>query len=215
MQAVILAAGEGRRMQPLTLVRPKPLVQICGMPIIEHVTRSLPKSVDELIIVVKYKGEQIVEFCGTAFCDLPVHYVWQGNDRGTAAALRDARLKLRDHFLVVLADDLLERRDLEQLIEYEHGVLAARHSEPTRFGVISLKEDGTLANIDENPPIPKSNLVSTGVMRLTKRIFNYSLVEKNGELILPPMVTALAQEIPVKVVVASFWHPVGRPDDIQ
>ena len=58
MQAVILAAGEGKRMRPLTLERPKPLIEVAGRPILEHIIDALPREVDEIILVVGYKGGQ-------------------------------------------------------------------------------------------------------------------------------------------------------------
>ena len=69
MQCVILAAGEGTRMRPLTLAMPKPLVPVCGVPLIEHIVRPLPKVIDELIIVIGYKGEMIREYCGEEFME--------------------------------------------------------------------------------------------------------------------------------------------------
>ncbi len=77
MQAVILAAGEGVRMRPLTLTKPKPLLEVLGKPLIRYATEGLPKEVTELIIVLGYRGEQIKAYCGTSFCGRTVTYVWQ------------------------------------------------------------------------------------------------------------------------------------------
>jgi glucose-1-phosphate thymidylyltransferase len=214
MQAVILAAGEGIRMRPLTFVRPKPLIEVTGAPILEHVVRALPDEIDEIILVVKYMQEKIRDYCGSEFLGRRVTYVEQGALKGTAGALSYARPYLSGRFLVTFADDLLAKKDLEKMMGYEHALLAAEHEHPERFGVLSLNEDGTLRAITEKPAHPESNLISTGVAVLTQKIFDYDPDGKNGELFLTGMLTALATEAPVRVVKTDFWQPIGYPDDI-
>ena len=91
MQCVILAAGKGTRMRPLTEHTPKPLIKVCGKPILQHIVEALPAEIDELILVVGYLEEQIRTFCGAEFCGRKVKYVTQGNSAGgTGDALRCA-----------------------------------------------------------------------------------------------------------------------------
>src|SRR3989338_11252442 len=107
MKCVILAAGEGIRMRPLTLEKPKPLLAINGKPLIEHVIENLPKEIDELVVVIGYKGEQIKDFLGKKFHGLKVKYVWQKEKLGTGHALRLCREHLgSDNFLMLFADDI-------------------------------------------------------------------------------------------------------------
>ena len=214
MQAVILAAGEGVRMRPLTLERPKPLILVGGMPILEHVVRALPDDVEEIILVVKYMQEKIREYCGDTFFGKKVIYVEQGEKKGTAAALEYSRPHLKDRFLVTFADDLLAKADLEELAQHTYGLLVAKSKAPERFGVVSINPDDTLRTIIEKPEHPETNLISTGVAVLTQNIFNYAPSETKGELGIPGMITALARDYPVSIVQASFWQPVGYPDDI-
>ena len=214
MQAVILAAGEGVRMRPLTLTRPKPLIEVAGIAILEHVVRALPDEVDEIIIVVGYLQEQIRAYCGDTFCGKRVTYVEQGQNKGTGAALMYAKPYLKDRFLVAFADDLLAKKDLEELIKHECALLVSESATPELFGVVSLNPDGTLKGIQEKPEHPESNLINTGVTVLTKKIFDYAPEEKNGELFMTGMTTGLAQDYPVAVVRASFWQPVGYPEHV-
>jgi len=67
MQCVILAAGKGTRLRPLTENCPKPLVEVGGKTLLDHIVGALPSSVDELIIVTGYLGEMIEAYCGTEF----------------------------------------------------------------------------------------------------------------------------------------------------
>jgi len=77
MQCVILAAGKGTRLRPLTENCPKPLVEVGGKTLLDHIVGALPSSVDELIIVTGYLGEMIEAYCGTEFHGRKVTYVTQ------------------------------------------------------------------------------------------------------------------------------------------
>jgi NDP-sugar pyrophosphorylase family protein len=87
MQCVILAAGKGTRLRPLTDTIPKPLVKVAGRPLLDHIVEALPSSVNELIIVTGYLEEQIHTHCGKSFHGRKVTYVHQEEQKGTAHAL--------------------------------------------------------------------------------------------------------------------------------
>lgn len=214
MQAVILAAGEGTRMRPLTLSRPKPLIEVGGMPILEHVVRALPDEVDEIILVVRYMQDQIREYCGATFCGKRVTYVEQGLEKGTAAALQYARPYIKGRFLMTFADDLLSKSDLEKLITHPYALLVSESDTPERFGVISLNPDGTLFGITEKPAHPETTMINTGVAVLDKKIFEYEPDIQNSEQYATGLITGFAQDTPVVVVKATFWQPVGYPEHI-
>lgn len=215
MQCIILAAGKGTRMQPLTFERPKPLVLVAGIPLLEHILQALPDSVDELIMVVGYKGDMIVSHFGDEAYGRPVRYVWQHEAGGPGAALMLAREMLRDKFMVLYADDLVDKDSLERAAAQDLSMLAIEHEEPHRFGVILLNENGTVADILEKPEHPPSNLVSTSGMVLDERIFDHiGAHEGYNEVYLSHAVAKLAQHAPIAVIRMSFWCPVGRPEDI-
>ena len=77
MQCVIIAAGRGTRMRPLTDTTPKPLLKVCGKAVLDHIVEALPTQITELIIVTGYLGEQIREHCGEEFYVRPVTYLEQ------------------------------------------------------------------------------------------------------------------------------------------
>lgn len=216
MQCVILAAGEGTRMRPLTLTMPKPMVPVCGVPLIEHIVRPLPPIIDELIIVTGYKGEIIREYCGTEFLGRKVTYVEQPNPKaGTADALMYARDTAKGKFLVLYADDIHGADALEEVVKKEAGMLAARSTTPEKFGVLVLHEDGTLKEIVEKPLVPPSNYVNIGGFVVTEDIFAiHTALSASGEYYLTDTVTEYAKTRPVSVVEQTLWIPVGCPEDI-
>jgi glucose-1-phosphate thymidylyltransferase len=92
--------------------------------------------------------------------------------------------------------------------------MVTKSDTPERFGVVSLNSDGTLRTIVEKPEHPETNLISTGVCVVTQNIFEYAPSEHSGEQGIPGMITALAKDAPVYVVKASFWQPIGYPEQI-
>src|SRR4051812_12350183 len=117
MKAIILAAGKGKRMGTLTHSTPKPLIKIGQKTILEHLLDSLPRRVDEIIIVIGYRGDQIQKFIGTAYEGRPIRYVIQKKLDGTARALLLTRHLFKDpreRFFIIYGDELPTRREIRQ-----------------------------------------------------------------------------------------------------
>ncbi len=77
MHLVIMAAGEGSRMRPLTETTPKPLIKICGKTIIEHTIESIIDQFDAIYMIVKYKQESFREYFGETYKGKKIHYIEQ------------------------------------------------------------------------------------------------------------------------------------------
>lgn len=203
-------------MRPLTEHTPKPLIPVCGKPILQHIVEALPTEVDEIIIVVSYLEEQIRAYCGEVFCGRRVQYVTQANPAGgTGDALRTAAPLIKGRFLFMYADDIHGAGALKTLLSYPFAMLAARSVHPEQFGVLELNPDGTLANIIEKPSMPPSNLINIGGWVLDTSVFSYDVqVSESGELYATDMLAAFAADNSVAVVEQSLWIPVGKPEDI-
>jgi UDP-N-acetylglucosamine diphosphorylase / glucose-1-phosphate thymidylyltransferase / UDP-N-acetylgalactosamine diphosphorylase / glucosamine-1-phosphate N-acetyltransferase / galactosamine-1-phosphate N-acetyltransferase len=214
MQCIILAAGKGTRMRPLTLERPKPLIEVGGRPLLTHIIDVLPSEVDSLVLVVEYLKEQIEEYVGAEYQGMPVTYVEQSAQKGTGGALRTAQPVLHDRFMVMLADDLHGKQALKEMAAAPLAILGAVSAEPEHYGVLTISPEHTLVDIEEKPQHPKSNLINTGAMVLDHRVFTYNTPAVEGEVRLTDMVTALAKDVPVTVVAQPLWCPVGRLEDI-
>lgn len=216
MQCVILAAGQGTRLRPLTDNTPKPLVEVAGKPLLDHIVGSLPSSVTELVIVTGYLEEKIREHCGTEYFGRKVTYVHQEEQKGTGHALWLCKELLRGRFLLLFADDIHGKRDLARATSFVRSMLVSSTDTPERFGIVVRNPDGTLAEIVEKPEQPPSNLASTGVMVLDTHIFEFPLgIERNGELYLTDVIAAYAAKYPIAVVEQELWVPIGYPEDIE
>ena len=218
MKAIILAAGEGVRMRPLTLERPKPLVEVLGKPILTHIFEALPEAITELIVVIGYRGEQIQEYYGSHYNGKPVTYVAQ-SERGTLGALRSCRdiLPEDEKFLVMNGDDLHGPDGIRACVEGDaYALMVAQVPHPEKFGVVEVDEAGRIVSIEEKPELPKTNLVSTGLWVLDASVFRYPVEpQKNGEYYLTdPTMAMISEGRDIYAIKTSAWFPIGYPEDI-
>ncbi len=219
MQAVILAAGEGKRLRPLTEDRPKPMVLVGGKPILQHTLDLLPPEIDEIILIVGYKQERIKEHFGNSWKGRKIIYVDQPEPKGTGEAVDRARPFLREGlFMVGFADDLFNPLDIQDCVRDGGMVVLAKEAQhPERMGICLVDENDYLQELLEKPEVPPSNLANTACCCiLGHEIFDMpKIFDQKGEHILPPQIGILAKQIPVKVIRARFWHPIGYPEDVE
>ena len=216
MKAVILAAGEGKRMRPLTETTPKPMLEILGKPILEHIFDSLPDAVDEVVLGIGYLGDQIKTHFGSSFGGRAIRYVERMKPLGTAYGLWMCRDLLGDErFLMMYADDLQSKRDIERCIAFPLAMLVKKVEDPRRFGVVVVDSHWRVTDLVEKPEVPPSSFASTGVKVLDGRIFNYPAPQReNGEYYITDSLRALARDHTLVAVEASFWLPIGDPEDL-
>ncbi len=216
MQCVILAAGKGTRLRPLTDAKPKPLVEVCGKTLIDHIVEAFPSSIKELIIVVGYKGEMIREYCGSEFHGRPVTYIDQTEINGPAKALWLSKDLIKGRFLFMFADDIHGKDDLARAISYKRSILATTSETPERFGVLVRNPDGTISDMVEKPETPQSNLVATGPMVLDEHIFDFPPESPiKDEYFMPEIIMRYKQQYPMAVVEEDLWLAIGYPEDIS
>lgn len=216
MQAVILAAGRGKRMGNLTTTSTKPMLKIKGKPILEHKINALPKKIKEIIFIVGYRSEDIISHFKRYYNGRRIIYVFQTNLNGTGGAVHLAKSVLKDKFLVMMGDDLYTKKDLNNLLKHDLAILGFEVDDVTKFGIIKTNKKGELVSIVEKPKKSKDKLANTGVYVLNKKVFDYEMpVSDSGEFYLTDIVTSLAKNHKVKVEKATHWHAIGNPDDLK
>ena len=219
MQCVILAAGKGSRLKPLTENTPKPLVKVADKSLLDHIVEALPSAVDSLIIVTGYLEDQIRDHCGDEFHGRKVTYVHQEEQKGTAHALWLCKEHLigKGRFLFMYADDLHGAQDIARATSYSRSMLTLTTNNPEKFGIVVRHPDGTLAEMIEKPEHPPSNLASTGVMVLDDNIFKFDPYAKmtKGKYYLTDVIAEYAREYPIAVVEQGLWIPIAYPEDIE
>jgi len=218
MQAVILAAGNGVRMRPLTYAIPKPMVQVAGKTLIEHKLDVLPEGIDEVIIIIGYLGSQIADYFGDEYRGRAIKYVRQEQLLGTGKALWQARDLIHGKFISMMGDDLYARQDIESCLEHDFAILAQVRTGPTRGGKIMLRDDGHLQDIIEGEHNhEREHFMNAGLFVLSPSIFDYELVKlpNKEEWGLPQTVVTAAQDVDIKIIPATFWEQVTDVNDVK
>ena len=117
MKAVILAAGEGKRLRPFTETMPKVMLPVANKPMLEYVFDAVKKSgIDEIVVVVGYKKEVIMDYFKD-YEDVTITYVTQGKQLGTAHALLQAKKYIKDSFIVLAGDNIIDQSSISRLIK--------------------------------------------------------------------------------------------------
>ncbi len=170
MQAIILAAGEGVRVRPLTRSRPKAMIPVANRPIIEYVIDALTKNgIRDIVVVVGYRKEQVTRFLNGL--EVPVEVVVQEKQLGTAHALQCAESKIQGDFLVLPGDNYIDPQSIAKIMDIPNAVLVKEHPNPSNFGVVLLK-NGLVTEIVEKPEHAPSFMVSTGIYSLKNSFFS-------------------------------------------
>jgi UDP-N-acetylglucosamine diphosphorylase/glucosamine-1-phosphate N-acetyltransferase len=213
MQAVVLAAGTGTRMRPLTDTLPKPMLPAAGRPICGHVAHdAVAAGADELVFVVGYEAQTVRDHFGSEYEGVPVSYVEQEERRGTADALRAARDELDGAFAVLNGDNLYDADSLRRLFESGPAVGATRVSEPSNYGVLDVT-DGVVTGIVEKPDEPPSSLVNAGAYVFPAAAAEWLDVSESdrGEYEITDVLSKVIRESAVTPVEFDEWLDVGRP----
>jgi NDP-sugar pyrophosphorylase family protein len=216
-QVVILCGGRGIRLAPLTNNIPKVLVEINGKSLLEMKLDVLNDFVEEVILVVGYKGEKIVEKIGNSYKNLKIRYCWQKERLGTGHAIMQAEPLLKDEFLVLNGDDYYSKEDLIKLLDVKYGMFGHEVSNPSAFGILEIDSEGNLVKIDEKPQFPKSNLANIGAFAVDTSIFQKKLEKSHrGEYEYIDYINYLVSRgEPVKVLKAKLWLPINNFEELE
>lgn len=180
MQGVVPAAGKGTRLRPLTADRPKALVEVDGQPILTHCFETLREAgVSAFIVVIGYKGQQIVEYYGESYRDIPITYVEQSDQLGLGHAVAQAEPYVTDAFVVLNGDNVFGS-DIHHIVErasnpaVDAAMLVEEVSRDTArtTGVVETNSDDRVTSVEEKPNEPSSTLVSAGCWFLPPAVFH-------------------------------------------
>ena len=226
MKAVVLAAGEGTRLRPLTEEKPKGMVEVDGKPILTHCFEQLAElGASELLVVVGYRKEAIIEHYGDEFEGVPITYTHQREQAGLAHALLTVEEHIDEDFMLILGDNIFNAnltdvvdRQREDRADAAFLVEEVPMEEANRYGVCDTNDYGEVTDVIEKPDDPPSNLVLTGFYTFTPAIFHAChLVQPSarGEYELSEAVDLLLRSgRTIDAVRMDGWRiDVGYPED--
>ncbi len=182
MKAVVMAGGEGTRLRPLTINRPKPMVSLVDRPVMQHIIELLKlHGITDIIITVQYLANVIQDYYsdGSAY-GVNITYSLEEVPLGTAGSVKNAEHLLTEPFLVISGDALTDF-NLSQIIEYHLSsgatatVTLTRVANPLDYGVIITDERGRIRQLLEKPSWGEvfSDTVNTGIYVFNPEIFSY------------------------------------------
>jgi bifunctional UDP-N-acetylglucosamine pyrophosphorylase/glucosamine-1-phosphate N-acetyltransferase len=213
MQTVILAAGQGTRMRPLTDRRPKPMLPVADRPLMAHTAdAAVAAGASELLLVVGYEADDVREHFGDEYRGVPVQYAVQAEQRGTAHAVRAARDHLEGAFAVLNGDDIYDAASVRRLFEGGPAVGTYEVEDPRPYGVFDIA-GGEVEGIVEKPADPPSSRVNVGAYVFPAEAREWLDVEESerGEEEITDVLARVIEERSVRAVDVDRWMGVGRP----
>ena len=172
MKAVVMAGGRGTRLRPITCDMPKPLVPLCGRPVLEYLFDLLIRSgVDEAVVTLGYLSEQIRRrYADGTYKSLRLTFSDEPQPLGTAGSVRKAASDFTEPFFVVSGDAVCDF-ELGRIMEYHRAahaqatVVAYTVDDPREYGLVDKDSEGRIRRFLEKPSWGQAttNLANTGI----------------------------------------------------
>ncbi len=200
--AVVLAAGEGTRLRPLTEYRPKPMLPAANRPILERVFEALVDAgVRDLHVVVGYRRDRVQNHFGPTYEGVPVHYHNQEKRVGTGHAVLQAEEAVAEPFVAVNGDEVLAASTVERLIDAHDGTQApatltvAESEDAPQYGAVRLSGE-QVTEFVEKPGQGKFRFLNAGVYAFDPSVFEAirETPREEGELRITDTITRLVEE---------------------
>lgn len=214
MKAVILCAGEGERLKPLTNEIPKPLILLKDKPILEYILSSLPKDITEVILVIQEKHKQYFE----KYVDKLVFQ--DSSKKGTYFAIDSAKeeLKNEEMFLVLNGDDIFLKEDMERLINIEAPAYGIYFKEvPERYRTCDLDDKNMkIKSFRKQFDNEKGKIIPcfSGSFTLTKEFFGYEPVFYDQKEAGIPH-TLFNNTSNISYIVLNKWIQINTIEDLK
>ncbi|MGQ9582759.1 MAG: bifunctional sugar-1-phosphate nucleotidylyltransferase/acetyltransferase [Thermoplasmatota archaeon] len=223
LKAVVLAAGEGIRLRPLTLYKPKVMIRVANRPILEYVVRALAQNnIRDILMVVGYRRERIMTYFedGSRF-GVSIKYEVQDKQLGTAHALSLAEGKTGPSFLALPGDNIVDPAVIKELLALEPmespcAIAVTESHQPSKYGVVLLR-GGDVTQMVEKPASLVSNLISTGIFVLSETVFETvrECAARGSHDVTAVVQSLIESGKRVRAVKTSAkWHDVVYPWDL-
>ena len=225
MKAVVLCAGAGTRLRPLTFSRPKHLLPVAGRPLLGIALDTIiAAGIKQIALVVGHQAEAVQGFVGDGSAwGAEVSYITQEQPLGLGHAVNCAREYVGDcPFVVFLGDNLLEAGIGDFVASFradepEAALMVRPVDDPRQYGVAEIRADGNVERVVEKPAEPKTNLAIVGVYAFNSSIFeaiDNIQPSARGEYEITDAIQWLVDSgRPVSTtVLEGFWEDTGAPD---
>jgi bifunctional UDP-N-acetylglucosamine pyrophosphorylase/glucosamine-1-phosphate N-acetyltransferase len=218
MKCIILAAGEGKRMRPLTYTRPKVLLPIANKPILEwNLINAINAGLKDFVFVIGYKSEMVRNYFSEGEkWNANIEYVNQGKALGTAHAVGMVEDFVDDHFIVLCGDTIFGEDDIKKIANEEDSIGLTKLDDAREYGVVETHKN-KIIKIYEKMDKPALNVINAGIYHFTKDIFTFiRKTEKSvrGEYEITDSINLMVMEKEMKGVFLERWRDVVYPWDM-
>lgn len=222
LKALILVGGFGTRLRPLTLSKPKPLVDFANKPIVMHQIEALVKTgVTEIVLAVSYQSDALKDYLQGKAKELGITITFSKEDEplGTAGPLALARHHLEgSESFFVLNSDVICEFPFQSLLEFHRGhhgegtIFVTQVDDPSKYGVVLSDANGQIQQFVEKPETFVGDKINAGLY-----IFNTAIldrIEAKPTSIETDVFPIMASEGKLyNMVLPGFWMDVGQPKD--
>jgi mannose-1-phosphate guanylyltransferase/phosphomannomutase len=223
MKAVVMAGGEGSRLRPITINRPKPMVPIVDRPVMAHIFELLKQhGITDVVVTLQYLANYIQDYFGDGSSyGVNIEYVVEETPLGTAGSVKHAQHLLSEPF-VVISGDALTDIDLGSAIAFHevHNAAATlvlkRVPNPLEYGVVVTDGDHRIQQFLEKPSWGDviSDTVNTGIYVIEPRVFDYferATFADWSKDIFPRLVAA--NDALYGYVADGYWTDIGNIEE--
>jgi bifunctional UDP-N-acetylglucosamine pyrophosphorylase/glucosamine-1-phosphate N-acetyltransferase len=214
MKAVILAAGEGKRMHPLTFTRPKVMLPIANKPILEwNLINAIDAGIKEFIFVVCYKSEMVRDYFGDGKkWNVKIEYVNQGSPKGTAHAIGIVE-NFVDNFIVLCGDTIFGKEDINNIVKKQNSIGLLKLENVEEYGIVEIQGNKVI-KIYEKMQDPISNVINAGIYHFNKKIFDFIKKTKKsprGEYEVTDSINMILKNYTFEGIFLKKWRDVVYP----
>jgi len=214
MKCVILAAGEGKRMHPLTFTRPKVMLPIANKPILEwNLLNAIDAGLTEFVFIVGYKSEMVRNYFGDGTnWNASIEYVNQGKALGTAHAIGTVE-NFVDDFIVLCGDTIFGEEDFQNIAKNKMSMGLVEVENAKEYGIVKL-EGKRIVQIHEKMENPISNVINAGIYHFDSNIFGYihkTGKSPRGEYEITDSINLLIKEESMEGIFLKEWRDVVYP----
>lgn len=221
LKAMVMAAGMGSRLEPITLRFPKPLIPVMNRPLMDIILSQLHSiGVNEVISNTYYLADQIIDRYKTNNLGVKFNYIKETELSGTAGGMKKCQYFFDEgEDFIVMSGDVLTTADVKEGIEIHKksgaiatiGVKQVPHELVSHFGVVVTDKNGYITEFQEKPPLEeaKSNLINTGIYIFNYKIFDYIPENTFYDFAKNVFPKLLAQGQINTFEIKEYWNDIG------
>lgn len=221
LKAMVMAAGMGSRLEPITLMIPKPLIPVMNRPLMDIILTQLYNvGVKEVISNTYYLANQIIDRYKNNNLGIKFNYIKETELSGTAGGVKKCQFFFdKGEDFIVMSGDILTTADIDKAVEIHKasnaiatiGVKEIPHEYVSHFGVVVTDEDGYITEFQEKPSVEeaKSNLINTGIYIFNYKIFDYIPENEFCDFAKNVFPKLLKERAINTFVVDEYWNDIG------